>query len=203
MPARLVRNHLVESSSLTLKVLVLRDTVKVRAGEVLGLLSHVDSLLEAIGVNLTSSNNTVAVDDISGGRELHTGEIDSLLDESDSLTSTTDCLQVTESLADPVDSATVLTERLDGLGTTRDEDTVVHGGALALEVVVCYDTRAALVLAIGVDLVSPGGDGEGKSAGSGQRSLDAVVSDLVVAIGDEDSNHAGSDGRRLGHELHL
>src|SRR4051812_39440294 len=118
---------------------MLRNRKHVRAHKVLCLLRHADNLLEAVRLHLIRSHNTVRVNHVARGRELHAGEIDSVLDESDSLAGSTNRLEVAKGLADPVHGTPVLAERFDRLCATGDEDAVIHGGSLAFEMVVCYD----------------------------------------------------------------
>jgi hypothetical protein len=163
----LISDHSVQACQLTVKVLMLRDGKRVRAHEVLGTLSHLNSLLEAVSRNLASRNDTIRLDNVAGSGELHAGEVESLAHKSDALTGCANGLQVAKGLADPMYRAAVLAQSLDGLGATGHEDTVEHGGAQALEVVVGLNAATgALVLAIGVDLVSPWADGEGKGSSS-------------------------------------
>lgn len=110
-----------------------------------------------------------------------------------------------ECLAHPMYRAPVFAKCGDGLRATGDVDGVIHGGALALEVVVCDDPAACagFVFTRGEDLVAAGGDGEGEGAGSGEGRFDAVVGELVVAVCDEDGDHAGGDGGGGGHVFEL
>lgn len=101
-----------------------------------------------------------------------------------------------EGLADPVQRAAALRQRVCGLGAARDEDGVEHRRSHALEVVVRLDAVAGrLVGAGGEDLGPAGRDDEGEGAGCLERGLDAGEGRLVEAVGHNDGDPSCGDGR--------
>jgi hypothetical protein len=62
---------------------------------------------------------------------------------------------------------------------------------------------AVLVLAGGVDGSAAGADGVGQGAGALESADHGVVSDRVVAVGDDDGDTTGLDGGHLRHKVGL
>ena len=183
---------------------MLRDLESVVVKEVLSALDHLQTLLEALRRHLSHSNDTIAVGDLAGDRELHAGDLAGHLDELDGLAGRADGFEVAVGFTDPVHGAALLLQRLDRLRAAGDEDAVEHGAAHALEVVVGFDALGAvLVLARGVDGRAAGADGVGQGASTLESADHGVVGDRVVSVGDHDGNAARLDGGDFGHEVGL
>ena len=118
---------------------MLRNSIKELAQEARRALSNLDRILEALRLDLSEGNNTIALVDLGLITNSNLGQRNRLGDEVDGLARGTNGLQVTKGLADPVQRAAVLGESFDGLGAAGDEDGVDHGGAETLEVVVGLD----------------------------------------------------------------
>ena len=169
------------------------------AQEASSTLGNLDRIREALRLDLLEGDNTVALVNLGLVADGDLRQGNRLGHEVDRLASSADGLQVTESLTDPVQSTTVLGERLDGLGAAGNEDCVDHGRAEALEVVVGLDGRAVG----GSDLGAASADNEGDGQVGGDGGIGSVVGDVVVAIGDDDGNTARLDGRGRRRKLGL
>lgn len=189
----------MQAIQLTVPVPVLGNRIEEGAQEASSTLGNLDSILEALRPDLLESDNTVALVHLGLVADGNLGKGNRLGNEINRLASSTDSLEVTERLTDPVKSTTILGELLNSLGATGDEDGVNHGRAETLEVVVGLDGRA-----VGSsDLGTTGTDHKGNGQVGRDGGVGSVVGDVVVTIGDEDSNAARLDGGSLGRELSL
>jgi len=148
------------------KVSVLGNVEEELAGEVGGLLDHLDAVLErGAGLGLVGGDDAVPVDDVAAalGGELDGAGLDLAeggVDELDALGRGADGLEVAEGLADPEAGQPDTHQGLDRLLAAGHEDGVEHGRAHAVEEVVGLDRGRAVG---GRDVLALGRDGEGQS----------------------------------------